>query len=66
MKKTNTKPQEQGSTAGDFIPEELIDKGICPLCNGELESRLENLGFDTNPKDVVSIYCKECGTVVAR
>ena len=53
---------EQGSEAKDFLPrEELIDNGVCPECGGELETRVENLGDQDCSKNVVRVFCKDCG-----
>ena len=58
---------EQGSTAADFIPRLvakrniLIDKGICPMCSGDLRVGWEKFGFTEISKTEVIINCPKCG-----
>ena len=58
---------EQGSTAQDFIPREvekrtiLIDKGICPMCSGNLLVSWEKFGFTEISTTEISISCPKCG-----
>ena len=58
---------EQGSTAEDFIPRLvakrniLIDKGICPMCSGDLLVGWEKFGFTEISMTEVIISCPKCG-----
>ena len=58
----NTKPQEQGSDARNFLPEsEFTNEGRCFKCGGQLRVGVENLGFKENPKEELTIICSQCG-----
>ena len=58
----DNKPQEQGSTAKDFLKEEeFTDNGICYECGGQLTTKLDNVGFEENPKNELTIICTQCG-----
>ena len=72
MTYTDNKPEEQGSEAQDFLYRtkleqeklmartDLIDQGICPFCNGVLETRVENMGDQDCSKNVVRVFCQDC------
>ena len=53
----------QGNCAEDFIPKEveLIDKGICPKCHGNLLVSWEKFGFTEISMTEVIISCPKCG-----